>query len=159
MTWGDNTHVRWTHDSPETSGKSESWEFVDTQVWVPGRAICERDRQRPNIYFQVLNGGLGDEPQSIKFGSVVALGIARDLPEAARSNAELTATKISELLDAKLRVFKIRPWSLPFGLYVIDSIQDLDTWLFRTGPRHGEEPTLALLKEDWQLRPLGDAIG
>jgi hypothetical protein len=26
-------------------------------------------------------------------------------------------------------------------------------------PRHAEEPTLALLKKDWQLRPLGDANG
>ena len=153
MTWGEKVHERWTHDSPKTAGISDGWEFCDTQVWVPGRAICQRERRRPNAYFQVLNGGLGSDTQLLRFGSVVALGIACDLPETAKFNAELAATNISEILDAKLRVFKIRPWSLPFGPFVKDSLQDLDTWLFRTGSRHTEEPSLALLHDEWQLRP------
>jgi len=153
MTWGEKAHERWTRDSPETSGESEGWEFCDTQVWMPGRAICERERKRPNIYFQVLNSGLGGDEQ-LRFGSVVALAIARDLPEGAKFNAELAVRNISEIVDAKLRVFKFRPWSLPFGPFVKDSLPDLDTWLFRTGPRHTEEPSLALLKEEWQLRPV-----
>jgi hypothetical protein len=152
MTWGDSVHERWTHGSPKTVGISDTWQFVDTQVWVPGRAICGREHRRPNVYFQLLNGGLGGEAQ-LRFGSVVALGIACDLPYNAKLKTELAATNISEILGAKLRVFKIRPWSLPFGPFVTDSLQDLDTWLFRIGPRHNEEPSLALLKEEWQLRP------
>jgi len=153
MTWGEKTHERWTHDSPKTSGRSSEWEFCDAQVWVPGRVICERERRRPHVYFQILNGGLGCKGQSLKFGSVIALGIARDLPEAAKSKAELAVANISEIVNAKLRVFKIRTWSLPFGPFVKDSLQDLDTWLFRVGSRHAEEPTLGLLKEEWELRP------
>jgi len=153
MTWSEKTHERWTHNSPKTSGKSSEWEFCDTQIWVPGRAICERERRRPNVYFQILNGGLGTDRQPLKFGSVVALGVARDLPESAKFKAELAVANISEVVDAKLRVFKIRPWSLPFGPFVKDSLQDLDTWLFRVGARHAEEPSLELLKEEWELRP------
>ena len=152
MTWGEGVHERWTHGSPKTAGISDDWEFCDAQVWVPGRAICERERSRPNVYFQVLNGGLGCDTQLLRFGSVVALGIACDLPETVKFKAEIAAANICEILDAKLRVFKLRPWSLPFGFFVKDSLQDLDTWLFRTGPRHTEEPSLALLKEEWQLR-------
>lgn len=154
MTWSEKAHERWTHESPKTSGISGEWEFCDTQVWVPGRAICQRERRRPNVYLQVLNGGLGCDTELLRFGSVVALGIAHDLPDTAKFKAEDAVTSISGILIAKLHVFKIRPWSLPFGPFVKDSLQDLDTWLFRTGPRHTEEPSLALLKEEWQLRPI-----
>ena len=157
MTWNEEVHERWTHESPKTSGISGEWQFCDTQVWVPGRAICQRERRRPNVYFQVLNGGLGCDTELLRFGSIFALCIARDLPDTAKFKADEAATSICGILNAKLRVFKNRPWSLPFGPFVKDSLQDLDTWLFRTGPRHTEEPSLALLKEDWQLRPLDKA--
>lgn len=154
MTWGEKVHERWTHDSPSTTGISDSWEFCDTQVWVPGRAVCERERRRPNVYFQILNGGLGGGEAQLRFGSVVALGIASDLPTGFKFKVEIAAKNLSNILDAKLRVFKVRSWSLPFGPFAKDSLQDLDTWLFRTGLRHSAEPSLALLHEEWQLRPL-----
>jgi hypothetical protein len=153
MAWSEKVHERWTHDSPRTRGISNEWEFCDTQLWIPGRAVCQRERVRPDVYFQMLNGGLGSSTQDLKFGSVVALGIANDLSEPTKSRARNCMSNIGDLLDARLRIFKSRPWSLPFGPYVKDSLNDLDTWLFRTGPRHTDEPTLALLHEDWQLVP------
>jgi len=54
MTWNERSHQRWTHGSPVTIGQSDDWEFADTQIWVPGRQECERERKRPNLYIQVL---------------------------------------------------------------------------------------------------------
>jgi len=154
MAWGDQVHERWAHDSPKTLGKCDIWEFADTQVWLPSRIICQRQKRRPDFYFQLLNGALGTTTETLRFSSVVVLGVARDLPESVKLRAQVVAKKLGEILDAKLCAFKTRSWAISFGpLAVIDSMDSLDTWLFRVGPRHAGEPTLALLKESWELRP------
>ena len=144
MTFGEQANGRWTHSSPKTIGRPESWEFVDTQIWVPSRSECDRERKRPHVYVQLLNGALG-ESGPVRFSSIFFLAVASDLPETLRSRTADAVNAIAKLLKAKLRAYKIRPWSIPFGFGMrTDSIMDL------VGPRHGEEPSLALFKEEWQ---------
>ena len=150
MTWGDQVHERWAHASPKTIGRSNTWEFADTQVWLPSRLVCEREKRRPDFYFQLLNGALGGTSEPPRFGSVIALGVARDLSEPIRLSAEAVSNNLGEILDGVLLAYKTRSWAIPFGPFaVVDSLDSLDTWLFRTGPRHAKEPSLALLKEPW----------
>jgi len=59
---------------------------------------------------------------------------------------------VAHLLQAKLRAYKIRPWSHPFGLMRRDHIENLDTWLFKVGSRHTQEPSLAMFHEEWYAK-------
>jgi|SRR5262245_4231611 len=152
MTFGEKADERWTHGSSKTIGRSETWEFADTQIWVPSRNECERERKRPHLYVHLLNGALG-HTGPVRFSAIFLLAVATDLPETMRSKADIAMDAIARVLQPKLRAYKIRPWSLPFGLGMrVDSIMDLDTWLFRVGPRHSEDPGLTLLKEEWQAK-------
>lgn len=151
MTWSEPSHHQWTHGSPVTRSQSDNWEFLDTQIWVPGRRECERERKRPNLYLQLLNGAVR-ESEPVRFGAVVLVAVAYDLPETVRRRADLAMGDVAHLLQAKLRAYKIRPWSHPFGVLRSNSIADLVTWLFKLGPRHAEEPSLAMFYEEWQAR-------
>jgi hypothetical protein len=151
MTWNVRSHQRWTHGSPVTRGESNNWQFLDTQIWVPGRRECDREGKRPNLYIQVLNGSIA-ESGPLRFGAVVLLAVACDLPETVRDRADHVMGDIAVLLRAKLRAHKIRPWSRPFGFMRVDSIMDLDTWLFKVGSRHTQEPSLAMFHEEWQAK-------
>lgn len=151
MTWNERSHQRWTHGSPLTSGYSDTREFLDTQIWVPGRNECDRERKRPNLYIQILNGGIA-ESEVLRFGAVVVLAVACDLPETVKYRADHAMGDIAIRLRAKLRAFKIRQWSRPFGLLRADSIMDLDTWLFKAGSRHTQEPSLAMFHEEWEAK-------
>jgi hypothetical protein len=156
MTWNERSHQRWTHGSPVTIGQSDDWEFVDTQIWVPGPKECERERKRPNLYIQVLNGAL-TESGPVRFSAIVLLAVACDLPETVRYSVDRAMHDLKHLLRAKLRAYKVRSWSRPFGFMTVDSIMDLDTWLFKVGPRHDQEPSLALFHEEWQVK--GSSVG
>jgi len=59
LSWSDEGHQRWCHDSPITRGLSPGWLFVDAEVFLPSRPSLIEHRTFPDVYINV--SGVGGE--------------------------------------------------------------------------------------------------
>lgn len=54
LSWSELGHQKWTHESPLTRRKSKTWSFIDTEIWAPNRAACERDDKWPDFFLHIV---------------------------------------------------------------------------------------------------------
>jgi hypothetical protein len=151
MGWGDKAHQKWAHGSP-TNRNQTNWRFQSTEVWAPTRGVCATENEPPDVFFGIRNEGfLGNE--SLKFNPVLLLAVASDLTTDIAELSTSAASRIGNIVEAKLQAQTIRPWARPFGkTMVTDSLTDaLYVGLFKVGPLHDAEPSLAKLEGNWHL--------
>jgi len=151
MGWSDKAHQKWTHGSP-TNTNHASWRFQSTEVWAPTRGVCASENEPPDVFFGIRNEGFaGNEP--LKFNPVILLTVASDLTADIGERSASAASRIASIVEAKLQARTVRPWARTFGRDMMtDSLSDaLFVGLFRVGPRHAMEPSLAILAGDWHL--------
>jgi len=151
MGWGDKAHQKWTHGSPTNTGQT-NWRFQSTEVWAPTRGVCATENEPPDVFFGISNEGfVGSEP--LKFNPVLLLTVASDSTADIAALSASVARRIASIVEAKLYAGTVRPWAKAFGTSMLtDCLSDaLFVGLFRVGPRHAVEPSLAILQGDWHL--------
>jgi hypothetical protein len=149
MGFGDKAHRKWTHGSP-TNTESTNWCFLSAEVWAPTRGVCSDQNQPPDVFFGVRNERHA-EKESLKFNPVLLLAAAADLSSDIEVLSVEVTERIGKIVGAKLQGCTVRPWARPYGSEMLtDAIGDaLYVGLFKVGPRHAEEPSLAMLEGDW----------
>lgn len=152
--WDDKSHQKWTHNSPLSSLAihANKWKFLSTEIWVPSRGSCARDGHSPDIFFFLRNEGFWGE-EGLTINPLVLISIAQDVDVEMLQMERSLASYIASVVDAKLHATKSRPWAISTSTGVItDSIADIAvSGLFKPGPVRKQQPTTAILSEDWEL--------
>lgn len=146
--WGEKSHRKWTHYSPDTNEDSPHWSFICFSVWSPGPGNC--DDCPPDGFLAVRNAI--DDRNSCKFSYTVLAAIACDKPAAEQilNHAFLAlSASIPSVLLAETR----RSWG---GSETTDgnptSLTDCDTFgaPFKPGSRQ-MSPSLDMLEGRWRI--------
>jgi hypothetical protein len=151
MGWGDIAHQKWTHSS-SINPIPTNWRFEFAEVWAPTRRVCGIENKPPEIFFGIRNEEyIGNG--SLKFNPVLLLAVTSNLTADILELSASAAGRIGRIVDAKLKAETIRPWARTLGKRMLtNSLNDvLFVGLFRVGPRHDVEPSLAKLDGDWHL--------
>jgi hypothetical protein len=155
--WSKQAASKWTHEKDGQLLSGSPAQFLTCQVWAPSWITCEREGTPPDVFFAIGNNARLSEPskpqEARSYGSTCVLAVACDVASDTRDQVDISFNGISSTLPAVLRVGCKRPWGIRCakGLFV-DVIQDLTIGgLFVPGPRQNRPPSLAMLKDGWEL--------
>jgi hypothetical protein len=151
MGWGGKAHQKWTHGSPNNPNHT-NWRFLDMEVWAPTRGVCAAENEPPDVFFGIRNEGFSANG-ALKFNPVLLLAVASDLRSDIAESSARAANRIATIVEAKLKAQTVRPWARAFGTGMLtDCLNDkLHVGLFKVGPHHAVDPSLAIFQDEWHL--------
>lgn len=116
--WGEQSDRKWTHDSPDTKGKSASWTFMAGEAWCPHWAECERSHTNPSLFLSFENPFILGAPQAGQFNQLFHLAMPTALFRRDLEHVSPAIERVRQQLQATDCVMRIVPWNLNY-----DSIQ------------------------------------
>ena len=88
LSWSNEGHQRWCHDSPLTADRCDAWLFVDAEVFMPARATLIKQRAFPVAYLQ-LTGVVEVDESRQSYDQKLLLAVRR--PEASQKPGSVRA--------------------------------------------------------------------
>jgi len=151
--WKEADHQKWCHGSPTNKDTSRSWRFLSTEVWAPAWTACEGEDLAPDVFLSIADESLEGGPRKdLLFNPIVILAVVSELADRHPTELDNAVSALREVTKAKLLAYKRRPWGTSVGSDgFTNAIQDLAFGgLFKSGPRHTEEPGVYLFAEKWK---------
>lgn len=157
--WNEKGHHKWTHKSPANAADSETWRFLNAQIWAPSWTICERENRAPDVFLEIANESFsGGFNEQLSFNPVIILAVSIDLSNQIADQIRTVVDAFVKTTHAKLSGFKRRPWGTSNLGGFTNAIQDLCiSGLFKAGPRHSGNVDFNLLADDWDQYAAQDA--
>lgn len=147
LTWSQDSHAKWTHDSPVTNNDSKSWMFHSAYVEVPSFAVCYEQKQPCDVLFHVC--AQHEIDGVLTFNPAIVLAVAEELQ--AEQLIIGAVTGIASLVSAKLVAKQVRPYGIAIanGGYqdgLIDSTKILG--YFKGGNWQARGPVIDTLNDE-----------
>jgi hypothetical protein len=92
--WNSAGHIKWTHDSPASTGTSNDWNFLDAEVWAPSWTICEREYAAPDVFIHILQHPAQSCLTIIAIQEELAVGLEIPIDAAIRELIELSRPSV-----------------------------------------------------------------
>lgn len=118
LVWSEQSHRKWTHDSPETGNESSAWTFMEGEVWGPNWTACERARTNPSFFLSFANPFILDRPRPGQFNQLLHLAMPAALFKTQQGSVSRAIAVAKDELEATDCVMRVAPWNLNY-----DSIQ------------------------------------
>lgn len=153
--WKETDHHKWCHGSPANEDASNSWSFLNMEVWAPAWTVCERENVAPDVFLSFVNESLcGGYLQDLLFNPVVIFAVVSELAKRHPTEVSASLSSLRDLLSAKLVGHTRRSWGKAYGsVFFTNSIQDLAvTGLFKPGPRHKGEIGFHMFTDEWETK-------
>lgn len=142
--WSQKSHERWT------TGNEENIIFEDLEIWTPNATKCEKIQSPPDIYVKIENEGYYFRDRDLQFNVFAIVAIATDL----KVDCNSLITGLSEKLNAKRTVYRIRKWNKDkgdknwnFPYWIMDTVSNR---IYRAGNLHDIDFSEVVFEPYWQ---------
>jgi hypothetical protein len=121
--WNDKSHRKWTHDSPETRGRSHAWGFAYGDALAPSASACARQRRAPCFFCSFANPFVIRPPRAGQFNQFFHLALPMSDAQPRSVLVVQVVMEIARILNASHTLGRAAPW-LERGECVLSTINN-----------------------------------